>query len=482
MMYQLSGVGPESHLGVFNNDISTMQAALLERMYFCKVQGVFEEPPQVELSFIFDTLCAFKSALLRRMGRSTPLTTDEVVETYRGRKRTIYENANIELQRTGLKRRHAHSIMFVKAEKAKTGGVPRAIQPRAPVYNLSLGRYTKAIEHRIYGAIAKIFCDGPTVMKGYDVTQVARIARGKWDSYHDPVAVGLDATKFDMHVCASMLRWEHTVYEEIFSGDPELRKLLSWQMHNIGRGYAEDGKLKYTVKGRRFSGDMNTGLGNCLIMCAMVWTYLKTKQVRGSLMNNGDDCVVFIERADLSTFQEGLDAWFLKLGFRMVSEDPVYDFQRIEFCQMRPVRGRHGWTMVRNIRTALIKDTLTSLNISSQGAMLKWMHAVGECGLALTSGVPIMQSFYDAYIRLGTPNSKISSHSYFANSGMRMMRGDLTSMRSPISSESRLDVYVAWGITPDEQVAIEQFYDQLAGVNPYDCSLPLASPPLFNVL
>jgi hypothetical protein len=43
---------------------------------------------------------------------------------------------------------------------------------------------------------------------------------------------------------------------------------------------------------------------------------------------------------------------------------------------------------------------------------------------------------------------------------LRMMRGKLESKVSPITPEARCDVYNAWGITPDTQVALEQHYDK----------------------
>ena len=70
--------------------------------------------------------------------------------------------------------------------------------------------------------------------------------------------------KFDMHVSPAALAWEHSIYTSIFPRDKFLKKLLRWQMNNRGAGYCGDGSLKYSVTGKRFSGDMNTGLGNCL--------------------------------------------------------------------------------------------------------------------------------------------------------------------------------------------------------------------------
>lgn len=456
-MSTITGLSPHRTLGVHNGDIDTLACALLERMYFCKVGGGYAPAPEINYKAICRELGEFGGKLVEGW-RATPVSAEELLDMYRGRKRTIYEEAYQSLCTSPITKADALIKAFVKVEKANVAKAPRCIQPRNPRYNFRVGQYIKPIEHRLYRKIAKVFGDGPTVMKGYTVEEVARIMRGKWDSFSEPVAVGLDATKFDMHVCEGMLKWEHSVYERIYGGDKNLREWLSWQRCNKGVGYAENGKLRYSVRGKRASGDMNTALGNCLIMCGLVWRYAQVRGVPLKLVNNGDDCVVFMERRHLSDFSRGLDEWFLGMGFRMTVEEPVTDFERIEFCQMRPIQTQRGWVMVRNIPTALRKDTMCTMPLCAKTAR-KWMSAVGECGLALCAGVPIMQSFYQAYLREGTAPGKLVNAMQM-NSGLRMMRGDLASKSAPVTDDARLSVFVAWGITPDEQVVLEEYYDR----------------------
>lgn len=66
------------------------------------------------------------------------------------------------------------------------------------------------------------------------------------------------------------LKWEHSIYNAMFRSD-ELAELLGWQLTNKGFARTTDGLIKYEVKGCRMSGDMNTALGNCMIMCALVY-------------------------------------------------------------------------------------------------------------------------------------------------------------------------------------------------------------------
>jgi hypothetical protein len=152
----------------------------------------------------------------------------------------------------------------------------------------------------------------------------------------------------------------------------------------------------------------------------------------------------------------------------------------IEFCQMHPIMTHNGLNMVRNIKTALQKDTMCVMPLDAKSAP-KWMYAVGECGLAICSGVPIMQSFYQAYMRNGNPQSKMTEAVGMA-SGLRMMRGELESKCSPITDGARLSVFTAWGITPDEQTALEDYFDKWTFTGQDDILCTYNTPNILNVL
>lgn len=458
-LYSITELSGNLALGVNNADITTLECALLERMYYCKVKGAYEAPPPVKAGLFSTRLAHFHSQLRGIMRHSVPCTTDQVVAMYTGRKRTIYANAKDKLERYGLLRKHGYLNSFVKLEKVNPSKAPRCIQPRNPVYNVKLATYIKPIEHKVYDAIKRIYGDGPTVIKGYNVQQIGAIVRGKWRSFKDPVAIGLDATKFDMHVSKEALEWEHSVYNDIYRS-PELKMMLEWQIDNRGYGWCKDGNLRYRVEGRRASGDMNTALGNCLIMCALVYAYAKSRGVEIKLCNNGDDCVVMMERRYEHAFMDGLDQWFLEMGFRMVAEKPVYDLNHIEFCQMKPIEMDDGsCRMIRNIPTALRKDSLCTVDIRSSKARKGWMTAVGKGGLSLTGGIPIAQNFYRTFVRLGEGQESKIGIELQRNSGMYLVSHGMTHTFAEPSPNVRLQVFKAWGISPDMQRALERHLD-----------------------
>lgn len=470
---QLDGLSPDHRLGIYNGDLDTLACGLLERMYYCKVGGEFVSPPQVDGHYVESKLSYFRKLVLRHCGRPPRLSLQEVVGTYTGRKRTLYENSLESLYSKGLTRKDARCKAFVKVEKGVEGKAPRVIQPRDPRYNLNVGQYIKPLEHRIYRGIAKVFGDGPTVMKGYNVLEVGGIIAGKWRSFNRPVAVGIDAVKFDMHVSKEMLEYEHRFYTGVYDSK-HLRKLLRWQIFNKGVGYCKDGKLQYEVTGRRFSGDMNTALGNCIIMCALVHAYSRERGVLTKLVNNGDDGVVFMEARDLAQFMDGFSEWFIKFGFRMTVEEPVYELEHLEFCQMHPVYTPSGYTMVRNVKRALAKDTMALVSVRNEKGARTWLRAIGKCGASLATGLPVIQEFYRLLTNQCEKDSKIME-SATMQSGFQMLARRMEGGIAPIHPDTRVSFMAAFDLTPDEQRAYESLFKNYSidyALLPVDSTIP----------
>lgn len=288
--------------------------------------------------------------------------------------------------------------------------------------------------------------------KGLNLNGVARVLRGKFDKFANPVVLGLDATKFDAHVSSEALRFEHGLYTTMCR-DEQLGKLLSWQIANKGKSFLPDGKVKYFRDGGRMSGDMNTGLGNCVLMCAMVFGYAASVGVAIELANNGDDCVIFMEEGDLPTFVAGVDGYFASLGFRLTSEDPVYIFERLEFCQMHPVFVDGDWRMVRKPSVAIEKDTTCILQLDGD-QYLNWLAGVAQCGLAACDGVPVMGAFYKS-LQLASAGY---SPGHVELTGMHYLSKGMHAKGAQVTDEARFSFYLAYGLTPADQEALEESF------------------------
>jgi len=468
--FQVAGFSPPNRYLVHNSSLSNLARGVYTRVL--TVKGA-PTPQPLEGEFA-RRLAGFRSLVVRRFNGAAPVDRNKFVEYYSGRRKTLYSNAVESLLTSGITSRDARIKAFVKAEfinfDDKPDPDPRVISPRDPRYNVEVGKFLRPVEHQIYAVIARIF-GSPTVMKGYNAKQIGAIFKDKWDQFRDPVAVGLDASRFDQHVSVDALKWEHSVYDAIFNS-AELRKLLSWQLFNDVRGYTKDGKLRYSTKGCRMSGDMNTALGNCLIMCALVHAYLQERGIKASLSNNGDDCVVIMERSNLLRFQSGLSKWFLEMGFNMKVEEPVDYIEGIEFCQTHPVCVDGEYIMVRNFPKAMAKDCLSLKQLDSKAVCKEWLQAVGDGGLSLTGGVPVCQEFYSSLCRAANQIGDVKrarTTSYRRKlakvgltGGMEWLSRGMARKYAPVAESTRFSFYLAFGTTPDQQVSLEALYRKLS--------------------
>lgn len=309
------GSGPDWDIP--NNDIESVSHAVLERVFFVKDtgNGGFKRSPkpwdhhsvrnnenpmkdsEEKLRLRFREFAAKMNHAANTFGKASPITNQEFLDYYGGAKRKCYEAAVKSFNDRPLDERDCKVKCFTKDEYRKPGGAPRVIQPRSPRFNVMLGRYIKHLEHEIFSAIDEIFDPTKahrTVAKGMNMTQRGNTIASMWDSFNDPVAVGLDASRFDQHINQILLKYEHSIYKMWSTGKGEglvdLRKLLKAQLVNKGVYRGPDGSIKYTVKGCRMSGDMNTSSGNVIIMCTLMYAYFKSKNLLHSvkLLNDGE--------------------------------------------------------------------------------------------------------------------------------------------------------------------------------------------------
>lgn len=400
----------------------------------------------------------YKRTVARRLGHQSPVSRQQFVEYYKGRRRSLYQRAADGLVLKPVHVRDSYLSTFIKAEKinlsVKADPAPRVIQPRKPRYNVEVGKYLLPLEHKVYDEIDNLF-KSPTIMSKYNSKQQAEIIVSKWNSFVKPVCIGLDASRFDQHVSVQALQFEHDFYNSIFRSK-ELRDLLTWQINNIGFARSDTAKFKYIKKGSRMSGDMNTSLGNKFLMCLMAYGYINAKKFRIEFVNNGDDCLMMLEARHLSKLND-LQQHFLGYGFKIVTEPPVYEIENIEFCQCKPLKCNGIWRMVRNVKTCLLKD-VTSVNLGHDTTMYQsWLFDVAGCGQAFASDVPVLGKFYQMLQRFGKPGVYHDSDAKF--SCYRTLSKD---MHIPFDAPDAYGRYSFWkqtGISPDAQLELERYFE-----------------------
>lgn len=464
-VFRIGGIGTNNSFGVHNNSLANLRRGLVERVFFVEDEHKELVPAPKPVMGAFEQLRWFRKKLSYRVGKHSRISPSEFCEFYSGRRRTIYQQAVLSLETLAVQRKDSHLTSFVKAEKInfsrKPDPAPRIIQPRNVRYNVEVGRYLRRFEHYLYRGVDNIW-GGPTIIKGYTVEKIGEIFFEAWNQFTSPVAIGFDMKRFDQHVSVDALKWEHSCYLDAFSNDSYLAQLLSWQLENQGWGRASDGAIKYKVDGCRMSGDMNTAMGNCLLSCAIVYEFFRVRGIKARLMNNGDDCVVIVEKECAAAVRSDMVKHWRTFGFQCELECDADVLEEIEFCQMHPVYVKGSYIMVRNPRVTLSKDSYSIGPWNNVEHAKKWAKAVGQCGIALTGGVPVCQSYYNMLVRnAGSVNCvKLLRDVSFA-SGFRELAKMGNRQLTSIDEETRFSFYLAFGITPDEQTALEESYDSL---------------------
>lgn len=457
--------GGREDWGVHNNSASNLERALVERVLTVKGEGGQQViPPQPKPGLVKKRLKEFRRRLLHRTPITAPLSTEEFVDGYVGRKRKVYECAAASLESSPLEPKDAYIQAFIKDEKTnltrKDDPCPRIIQPRSSRFNVAIGKHLRPMEKHLYRGIARVY-GSTTVMKGLNASQRGKQISRKWRRFDNPVAVMLDASRFDQHCNRDIIAWEHGIEERLTTDPADLRRLNRWRRENVCFARAEGAAFKYTLLGTRMSGDMDTALGNCLTMCAMMWSFVtELKLKRFEFANDGDDGVLFVERGDLEVVLENYHQYFLELGFTMKLEGVAHVLEGIEFCQAHPVFDGTSYRMVRDPRVCVDKDSLTLKNSNDPTELMELRDAIGQCGLALAGDMPIFRSFYRSFLSSGVRSRAFDTRAY--STGMEFLAHgmEVQDLVSPIPDEVRHSFHLAFGLLPDTQLAIEEELDR----------------------
>lgn len=474
----LENLAPHSRIMAFNNTLTNAYTAIMERVYYhdpTKTQKfeLIQRPTRSIFAALHDELVWFR----RHARHSSRLTEQEFLSRYTGPKLRAYQRAFDVLRVRGWQLKDAVVRSFVKWEKLINNKrlVPRLISPRRITHQAAIGPYIAPLEHKIYRMLDQMLDSPvPVVQKMFNATEVAGNIKTAWERYADPVCIGLDASRWDQHVSEEALRWEHSVYN-LFYHDPHLRKLLDAQVcaPGIWTDDKNGSKIRYKATGR-CSGDMNTALGNCLLMCSIVRAY-NPRVGQYSLINNGDDCLIICSRKNLTQW-DNLDKWFQELGHVLKTEPPVYELEHIEFCQSHPVYNGSAYVMVRNFPSSLVKDSTITHYINSSYPLGAHLGALGDCGLSLSSGLPILVPYYSLLSRV----SKTRNPRYLDGTGMvRMARGMHYDVR-PITDAARLSFFKAFNVSPELQKEIEDIYTSIQPKTVVALSIPEPSLLVLN--
>lgn len=468
--------------GFVNNNMENMLRAVNERVFYMQIDGQFVEPLQPSFQDIESILQPFVREFNKHVFKVEPIPLEDVPLLYTGRRRTRYEQSVESLLKQWITPNDARIAAFGKCEPYNLSAkdiydiVMRVISPRSNRYCCALAMYIKAIEKIVYRIIDKIYNQhlpgqkSKTVIKGCNARQSAKQLKIKHDQFDEPVTKDADIKRMDQSTHYNMLSWEHLRYLPFFTKEhaDRLRSLLGLQLVNKCSVATLDGFFKYLVEGGRMSGDMNTALGNCLIMCACFYVlFIKLGITKFAFINNGDDCTIMLELCDSHKLTDKvIKDHFKTLGYHIKLEAWNNVFEKIDFCRTRPVYTGREWIMVRDPYLQTSKDACCTKPFQTIEDFIVWMENVGKCGLSMSGGVPMLQEYYMCLIRNANnlkPKARTSKLNHKTDqmredSGFKRLAAGMDMKYMPVLPEARASFYEAFGITPQLQIEIENMY------------------------
>nr|QTJ63577.1 RNA-dependent RNA polymerase [Hymenopteran tombus-related virus] len=273
---------------------------------------------------------------------------------------------------------------FTKIEKLKTSKykAPRMIQARHPMFNIKFGRFIKALEHAsiAHKKIGRHLGKGTTDQIAKKLQYLAR----KYPYYTEG-----DHKAFDAHVTIEQKRHLHKFYQSCFKHNAELRSLANRTIYN--RCYTLHGD-KWLVGGTVMSGDVDTSFGNCRINQAILDNMLFDFKIKGEVIVNGDDFVIFSE-APIPT--EQAITYLLTHNMECELQPSTQIITDVSFCGSKLVISEAGEpTLLRDMRKNIDTYGMTHRIMVSRDQYLK---DLATCYAYMEAHNPIGHAFATAF-------------------------------------------------------------------------------------
>lgn len=388
----------------------------------------------------------------------------ETAQSYKGMLRRRYTEAERSLRVDGpVTRRDALLGAFLKAEKFgyEKYGKPRMIFPRSPRYNLALASFLKPFEHWLWGTLTarRLFGGSNTrvVAKGLNATARGNLIVKKMRNLASCEVFEVDGAAFEAHVDRWQLeQGEHPVYLAAHGGDAELARLLSRQL--VNEGVTNNG-VRFSRSGGRASGDFNTGMGNTLIMLAVVVAVLRHLNVPFDVLADGDNALVFLRQCDSGRVRACFAPLSLLFsGHEMVLEKSTCIPEQVRFGQSAPVETSPGcWKMVRDWTKVISQMTSNHAHLNQPKFVAPYVRGVAQCELAIHAGIPVAQAYAARLIQL-TDGTRAVDDSFYRDYevlGVEVGRRGEAKFREP-TTLARESFARAFGLEPQEQLLLER--------------------------
>lgn len=476
-MTQFVGYAPNEQVGCFSSSSSNMRLAILGRVLSKEVNGV-RKPllKTLPLPGHEDPLRQFADAIRRLSSPTTALEPAAFAAQYSGGKRKEYDRAAESLRFQPLIEQDSNIKLFLKLEKdirsQKPGRIPRCILPPDVRYTVETGRFVHPMEKTLYATIDELW-GSRVVTKGRNYSQVGDMFSEAWLDFNEPCSLDCDVSKMDQSITEEVLEVLLDLLADLTMTDNEyLRKILKWTLRTKVRGRADDGMFSYHQRGTLSSGMCYTSITGVFVVTGIAWLFRRKLGIKMRMVDAGDDMTLIFEKDDLPLVMSQLAQFYAQFGLTLEIGIPNFVLEGIEFCQSHPVKIGSRYQMVRNARTAGVKDYVCVDRLDRVQDICAWWESVGKCGLASQGGSPVATARYNQMVRsssrlLESLNLKPRAVKRYraavrrhdeASGGFNQFGKGMTN-GSIVSDESRFSYYLAFGMTPQVQRALEEEFD-----------------------
>lgn len=231
---------------------------------------------------------------------------------------------------------------------------PRPIMPRAPMANIHVARFVKPLESFFYKSLTttkrlrKYWKCGSDKFKNIAIgkclnkTKRGILHHNKCNEFKRkhgvyPWVLELDLSGMDTHCTEELISSEWRFFGRCYRDSIAanwIRNISRFFIINVGYFLG----IKFLIRGCRMSGDMHTGLGNCLAMIAMCWAFIKKHGLnRTDILVDGDDTNLYVHPDDVDIFTTHLPSFIFDCGheLKLIVKADCWD---IEWCQAKLVR------------------------------------------------------------------------------------------------------------------------------------------------
>jgi hypothetical protein len=260
-------------------------------------------------------------------------------------------------------------------------------------------------------------------------------------------------SRYEAHINPELMALEHMIYNHMCRS-PELRRLLRAQAKS--KGSMEVG-IKYSMQGRRLSGDMNTACGNAILMILMVGTCMQNVQYPFRIYDDGDDCLLFVPYSNVDEVRERVMTWFLRFGVTLKVEHVARVLEEVQFCQARPVYWGDGVGVLTPNPYKVMSQMYSGVKYGRSPKLdNRLLRTTADCCIHVYHGMPVLHAFHDLVYR----STRVTAKSAYQDGAFEFWANANKAIKHQHSVDDavRLSFWQAYGISPTEQRLMEESF------------------------